>query len=828
MADKQVRIVISATDNFSTILNKYNQAMGQASTETQQFNQAAGAGAGGVDNLTTAVKDAVVGFIAFKAVGMISELIHIGGAANATQATFAALSGGISEATKNLEMMRSSTGGIVADTALMAGANRLLAMRIAESGEQAAQLSAVAVNLGRAFGQDASTAIENFSLLIANQSYLRLDSLGIAAGQVRQRVKELAEEFPGMSKQAKFTQATLEAATSTVDRLGTSITAAQTPLAKLETSFENLKTKAGQAMAEILNTAITTFGQLSVVIEHGLGTTMQMSPTDQQATINSAQSFAQTWGAEFGKQVGTLGMPDDFSGTDMLQRIEETRQRLGAGAGASDMVQMAGEDMWYSQAQIDRMKQVYGFITAQAPKIEEDNNRVRASEMARFNALMSARTADQVAQASALNDTYKKYYGGGSAGAANPMQSLIDWAGGTTGPGKMETYANDKMYQFQSNTSDIGKFMDPAALDDIKARFEELQELNERGLITDDSLAKAEEFKNSAEAAANAFKNMSLTDIFGQTNGGMKGQIGDMVIAQMKKNGASDEDIAAAQQKFDLGSGRQTSASVSMQKSVAPMIAALPPADQQKAIENVNAFLEIAAKMNLTPDQIASGLPGAAGVTPGGAGQGFTIKAGQTPGEIAAALGISVEQLLAVVGAPNSRSVQPGSYSLPGTGGLNPNYNPQTYAQGIQGGYGVPATGAAGANPFVSAGLFSQGAIDAHGENAGAEDPVQKMLDMKDRSADVVSNIQDMQTQLDGVTSKAEDVNTVFDKAAAPREIKFTVKVDDQSKGLLSVLVGAGVFATINTQAGTVTNTRDNGGRVPGVDGRVGQRPGLG
>lgn len=777
MSERTVTIRLSARDEYSAVFRAYQQAVGQAASETRQFNNASSSSADGMNNLASAVGDAVKGFIAYKAVGMVADMVRLGQAANATQATFTALSGGAEEAARGLQLMRDATGGIVADTELMAGANRLLAMRLANSGEQAAQLSAIAVNLGRAFGQDASSAIENFSLMIANQSFLRLDSLGISAAAVRARMAELKEEFPEMDKQARFTQATLEEGTKNMDRLGDSIKAAQTPLTQLETRFENFKTTIGQSLANTINTAITSFEQLG--------------------TIMSTK-----W--------------DEF-----------TAEHPGAGNSA-------GATFWND----NQTK----FQNEQYAKAREQLNDAKViaqqqSELLRFQAIMNNTIATNAAS---VNPILSQLMGGRDLGSFHPVSGglvtdMNNYGFDMFGGGGRQTpqdYANDKLYQFQTNTGDMGKFLDPAVFDDIKTRFEELQQLNEQGLISDDSLAKAEEFKNQAEAAANAFKNMSLTDIFGQSSGGMQGQIGDMVIAKMRENGASDEAIANAQRTFNLGSGRETAASVTMQDKIAPMIASLPADQAEKAIENVNAFLEAAAKMNMTPEQIANMLPGAAGFTAGaGSGQQFTISPGQTPGEVARDLKISVDQLLEIVGAPNARSVQPGTYSL-GTGySPIPNFNPASYAQG----YG-PQMGAGLPNPMVAAGFMTQGAFDtataAHGENAGAQDPTKVYKEMEDSSSGLFDNMAKVADTVGDMMTKADTFNNTLDLAAKSREMVFTVNVKDNTKGLLELMLNAKQFATLSFAsdgAGGGSSVRDRGGNASslGVSPSASQRPGF-
>ncbi len=842
MAEKSVTIRISVTDNFSSVMNKYQQAMGKAVTDTKNLDDASKRTAsGGLTGLNNTLNNLMGVFAGMKILDFAGDMITLGNAANATEATFNALTGSAASARNTLNALRQATGGVVADTELMAGANRLLAMNIATTGQQAAELSGIAVNLGRAFGQDAASAIENFSLMLANQSYLRLDSLGISAGAVRARVAELKDEFPEMDKQARFTQATMEEAAKTVDRLGDSFKAAQTPVQQLATKFENFKTDAGQAMAGVVNTALTTLDQL-VQISQMTGDTLDniilnavMNPDayeSQQGIITSAKTFAERWGQAFADQLGTVGMPSDFNATAMLQRIGEAQQTLGVGATPEQLVQQAGEDMWYSQDQIDRMKQVYAFILANAPVIEEQNRRVRESEMARFNAFMLAQTAQGQLEQGNWDAAMNAVRFGGLQGTTSAQESEIArfqammTSGGApdrTGL-SLQGYADSKMFQFENNTSGIGKFLDPAQLDDIKARFEELQDLNERGLISDESLEKAEAFKTKAEEAAAAFEKMSLTDIFGQTSGGTKGEIGDMVINAMKARGATDEEVTAAQQQFDLGSGRQTDASMAMQNQVAPMIASLPPDQQQKAIDNINAFLEMAAKMNLNPQQIAAGLPGAAGFMTSGAGGSFTVGSGQTLSEISAQTGIPVDQLLAATGASKPNQVQPGTYNL-GTGYTPiPGFNAGGYAQTIAGGIG-PAYGMGGApNPFVAAGFMTPEAAMMGGDSestAGAS----PFDSSKQATDDIKTNVDDISTAMGDVVSTANDLTTALDAAAAPRQVKFEAVVVDRTNGLLSILVGG--LAVGNLSTAGVTNVRDNGGRVPGVDSRVTQRAGV-
>jgi biopolymer transport protein ExbD len=649
MADKQVRIVISAQDSFSSVMNKYSSAMGQATADTKQFDQAAQGSGAGVENLASTIGNAVKGFIAFKAVGMAAEMVTIGNAANATQATFTALSGGINQATNTLNALRAATGGVVADTELMAGANRLLAMNIATSGQQAADLAGVAVNLGKAFGQDASSAIENFSLMIANQSLLRLDSLGISAAAVRERMKELAAEFPEMDKQARFTQATLEQATVTVDRLGTSITAAQTPLAKLETSFENLKTTVSQSMATVVNDALTAAGQLATIFDligkNGLDAVANAAFNPENSLAQQRALPLADAGVEmFSEYLDMGGMNTTMTGLQMQEMLERAFTMVEENpALKSDWSKVVEEIIGSpfdpnSTAMValrDSLSATYSIVTKEAAVNAENQSR----ELARFQAIMASQanpgmTFDQMQQ---QNYEAAKYgaltdqFGGTTGKGGSWFENTFGGAGDVAAAGELFTQlesAQASLAAFQGSAGGIGQFIDASTMEGINAQFEKLRELNEQGLITDDSLAKAEEFKTKAEAAAKAFENMSLTDIFGQSSGGVKGEIGDLVLERMKENGATPEELAAVQRQFDLSSGRETQSSLAFDEKVVPMLEQLAledPAMAAQAIANFEESSKQAKLLGIDDATMANNIMGFTGMTGTGAGSSFTV-----------------------------------------------------------------------------------------------------------------------------------------------------------------------------------------------------------
>lgn len=215
-------------------LNQYNNVIRQAAQGTEglktnliNFNQTLSA----VQSSWTALT---------RAFDIIGDVNMLGQSVNIAGKTFTALAGGTREATGMLELMRQKTGRVVTDFELMGGASRLLQMRLAGTKEQVAGLTEMAIKLGGALGMDTNKAVEDFSLLLANMSYLRLDQFGIAASTVRQRVRELAQEFPNMSREARFAQAVLEAGQTAMENLGPALNASSTAVSRFNTELENL------------------------------------------------------------------------------------------------------------------------------------------------------------------------------------------------------------------------------------------------------------------------------------------------------------------------------------------------------------------------------------------------------------------------------------------------------------------------------------------------------------------------------------------------------------------------------------------------------------
>jgi hypothetical protein len=153
--------------------------------------------------------------------------------------TFESLSRSIGTSSSSmLRSLREATAGMVTDIELMSANSRFLSMGLADSADEAANLSRIAVTLGGAMGKEAGPAMEEFALLMANQSIPRLDTFGISAGKVRQRIKDLQAATPGLSRETAFMTATMEEAAVAMEKVGNAVPT--DPYTQLEVSVSNL------------------------------------------------------------------------------------------------------------------------------------------------------------------------------------------------------------------------------------------------------------------------------------------------------------------------------------------------------------------------------------------------------------------------------------------------------------------------------------------------------------------------------------------------------------------------------------------------------------
>jgi hypothetical protein len=152
------------------------------------------------------------------------------------------------------EDLRRATRGMVKDADLWAASNKFVAMGISDTAESTAELAKMATQLGMAMGEDATASMENFALMMANQSIPRLDSFGISSGAVRARIEELQAATADLSREEAFKIAVMEQGAIAMERVGEQSGTAAATINQIRAIFANTKEEIGRGFLPVLNT----------------------------------------------------------------------------------------------------------------------------------------------------------------------------------------------------------------------------------------------------------------------------------------------------------------------------------------------------------------------------------------------------------------------------------------------------------------------------------------------------------------------------------------------------------------------------------------------
>lgn len=219
---KQVNLVISVKDKASAALNTINKKFSVSLKDI-------GIAMGGIG---VAVGGAAVAF---------DKLAGRAGTLEQLRLDFDKLSESIGSTSEQaLQKLQEATLGTVSAFDLMAVGNKIMLQGIAQSDDEMANIVETALRLG---DQTLSTTqrIEGFTALLRNKTIMRLDEFGISSGIVTDRIKELQEETPGLSRDTAFLTATLEEAKKNMDLLGEAEVTTSVQTQQLKADFADLK-----------------------------------------------------------------------------------------------------------------------------------------------------------------------------------------------------------------------------------------------------------------------------------------------------------------------------------------------------------------------------------------------------------------------------------------------------------------------------------------------------------------------------------------------------------------------------------------------------------
>ena len=203
---------------------------------------ASGAGAmAGIAKFAIPAAAAIGGVIlAYKTLKKASELARAGAETDYLKSKFDNLAVSIGTTGKALLIdLKRATRGTVADMDLVAGAVELMSLKLVKSHEEAVRLTSVAGALGWNLNQ--------LSLVITNQSTLRLDQLGLSIEAVVPRFNELKDA--GMEAQEAMAMAVVEAGEAKQALEGHLADSMKGVWAQLDATKKNIKDMFAEIMA---------------------------------------------------------------------------------------------------------------------------------------------------------------------------------------------------------------------------------------------------------------------------------------------------------------------------------------------------------------------------------------------------------------------------------------------------------------------------------------------------------------------------------------------------------------------------------------------------
>lgn len=671
----QITVTVEGKDNLSATMNKVGSALKGVETNAKSADNATNSLSNGFSKLNGIAGQFGLGLSLAGLVASTVQLNTLGREVNAVSHTFEQVSGGVAMAETSLSRLRSITGGVIDDLTLMKGANSLLITGIASTNEQAAELVNLGSRLGTALGVDAAESIENLNAALLNNSFVRLDTLGISAARVRERVNELKEA--GLDMSAAFSQAVVEIGTQTLEDLGSAASVGETAFARLQTRANNFAQDLGGYVATNIETAATSLEQLLILADIGLGGTggvpaLEAIQDELARTIPIANQLEIQMRTLSGLPLfsdieAPQGATQFLSDNPMLSKLFETRdftsgtyfQDAFSGISANaEEARVILEDFFdmdlsgrTNEQLLDMARDLDIAFTASA-----NAQVVYRQEVVNTNqAILAQERALALSSTSAGVNAKSMEVFSNTIGSLNKeLYDLSDTVSmGTISTGGMTFFDPDALQSVQMQAEDL--------VDEYE-RLKELGESSEFTLVSEVEVERArqialeaENFAKLAERGASAFANATLSQLAGEMSGGRLGEFFDMVLG-----GIQDEGIRSqAESQFNLASGRETTNSRVLENSAAIVSQITEEqgtaAGQRAAQAAVTAFDE-GVQMGLSGEALADYIEAAIGF---GFAQNPTpqdrieVQAGDSLSAISARTGYSIDDLRAAAGGTN-------------------------------------------------------------------------------------------------------------------------------------------------------------------------------
>lgn len=588
---REATIKIKATDEFSTVLAKYNQAMGTADNNNRKVAASNKDAEGSFRGLQTAIGGAVAAIGIQQVIQFAEGFNQLGVEVHANRVIFNQLAGEIGGAETVLQNLRRTTGGVVSDLDLMAGASQLLRLNIVDNNEDLGELTSMIQKL-KSPTESTTDAIQNFALMLSNESLLRLDSFGISSANVKRRMDELGQSFR---------EATMAEMAGAVERLGEAGNVAETGLAKLQIRLENFWNQAAENFA--IGVEATISGVQAMADYFSGNADWQIAQQEQNAAFveagtNAAEEFIGGYAAAIDplmqEQLRTFaeryaGILETVGGADRLANRDQ--QVLDLAREVFQMGQLSPESDLFRQFDF-LANMVEGHRELLRVEQERTAENERQFALAQSELMVRQREADEFSgwireqqQAAAFDP------------ALEAWQRLNGIQHGATGRiGNQSLFSASDAAEAQRLLNQYEAFMEAAQ--------------DNPGLLTEEQLAllkegasQVREMANDIERGAEAFANMSLTEMLGTGSGGALGEMTDQLTRAMEAAGRTADEIAEMQRLADLASGRETNLSLGFDSFLNNTAAGMGAEQQLQMMQNLAASMPL-LRMNNISDQM--------------------------------------------------------------------------------------------------------------------------------------------------------------------------------------------------------------------------------
>lgn len=822
-----VTIRISAEDNFSGTLDKYNQGVNTAARNTRDLEEVSKGSEGALNRLNSALQIGASIFAAMKAADFVADIVNMGREANTTESVFRQLTSSADGYQATLEALRTATSGIVDDMTLMRGANQLMQMGLATNSEELATLTEMAVKLGGALGMDATKAVSDFGLMLANQSIMRLDQFGISGAKVRDEIQRLIDTGRAASREEAFKLAVMDIGSQALERLGASADAAAGPLARLETRVANLA-------QDFAGNVATSVEGLIGLGEIALGVN-PIQIANQEKMDAEAKAFADEYMTTLQEYLQMAGMDMENTAAGDTAFLSEFLQAAFVEAQNNpnlDMAQLVERILSKNPMEmVDAGKYTKAIVAVFDLSEAEGEIAASNAELATLTAERAAlvdNMAAELAGVAGMTEADAMAFGEAVRKQSEAIQGQREYLAAIAGlQGGLQSAAATA-FQYQPGAMDAGtlsamqagetgqafqmpEFMTGEQAAAIREQFNQaqmevqrLQEMAAAGLIQDADVERARGLATNlgvmaddADRAAAAFENMRLADVLGTGGGGIRGELTDRLMASMGESGQmAPEQLAALREQLDLQSGRITEASLALDQQVMPMIQKIAESQgteaAARAMENLAASMEQAKLRGAGEEGIAATMGIFTGFGAGGQAMPFDPA---LAGGIAAAggpMGVLQNFMGGMAGMMGGTTGPEGEAAGP-VGGL------MGFFDKLMG--GGEGEGAAAALPQISEGLNTVN---------------ESVMSVDETAASAAEKFAAMKTEVDGGLQALTEMEGVLGNIAGDYEVKVRVNVE--------AVGNTAVLSLLNGGAGLAQAVRDNGGTVPGRQARVIER----